>query len=67
MSLGDYVRLVRVFLEAFKTAVVRGDEEKDGSGSDGDDELKEKLRGEITRLQKDLNVRAKHMSVLAKH
>ena len=55
MSLGDYVRIVRTFLEAFKLAEApRSDHSSDGEASLSD--TAEALDQRITQLGKDLKV-----------
>ncbi|EPQ57013.1 hypothetical protein GLOTRDRAFT_120391 [Gloeophyllum trabeum ATCC 11539] len=55
MSLGDYVRVVRTFLDAFKLTVpgTNGEGNTTASGSEGEGEMREEIR-ELVKLRQDL-------------
>ena len=57
MSLGDYVRIVRTFLEAFKLAE-SPHEDKSSDGEAGMSDTAEALDERILRLGKDLKVQS---------
>ncbi|KZP34476.1 hypothetical protein FIBSPDRAFT_915724 [Athelia psychrophila] len=55
MSLGDYVRVTRIFVEAFKASESARTKEEEGSSGEGTDDEYTEVDAELVQLRRDLH------------